>query len=132
MPRTGQQHDRGFLAVPFPCCCVRIGTNVPERLTSGRFFGQTLRERKVGDLFLADVSNASGLRVPSHAHERPYFCLIRRGAYTEAYGRRMRVCRPGVLAFHPPGERHAEVFGERAVASFNVELGPAWLRSMRE
>jgi len=105
---------------------------VPERLTSGRFFGQTLRERKVGDLFLADVSYASGLRVPSHAHERPYFCLIRRGAYTEAYGRRMRVCRPGVLAFHPPGERHAEVFGERAVASFNVELGPAWLRSMRE
>jgi AraC family transcriptional regulator len=105
---------------------------VTERLTSGRFFGHTLRKRKVGDLVLADVTYASGSRLPRHAHERPYFCLIRRGTYTEAYGRRMRVCQPGVLAFHPPGEQHAEAFGECPVASFNVELGPVWLYRMRE
>ncbi len=105
---------------------------MPEQLTSGRFFGQTLRERKVGDLFLADVSYASGLRRAEPCPRAALLLPDPRGGYTEAYGRRMRVCRPGSAAFHPPGERHAEVFGERAVASFNVELGPAWLRSLRE
>lgn len=105
---------------------------MPERLTSGRFFGQTLHKREVGDLVLADVRYAPGSRLPRHAHERPYFCLILGGSYTETYGRRMRVCRPGMLAFHPPGEPHAEAFGDRLVASFNVEIGPEWLYRMHE
>jgi len=105
---------------------------VAERLTSGRFFGQTLRRREVGDLVLADVRYPPGAHLPRHAHERPYFCLIRRGHYTEAYGRRMRVCGPGALVFHPPGERHAEAFGDCSVASFNVEIGPEWLYRLRE
>jgi AraC family transcriptional regulator len=105
---------------------------MPERLTSGRFFGRTIRRREVGDLALADVAYPSNSRIPRHAHERPYFCLIRRGRYTEAFGRRMRVCGPGMIAFHPAGEQHAEAFGGSPVASFNVELGPEWLYRVRE
>jgi AraC family transcriptional regulator len=108
------------------------GPRVRERLTSGQFFGHTVRKREVGDLVLADVRYASGLRLPRHAHERPYFCFIRRGTYTEAYGRRVRISGPGMLAFHPPGEPHAEVFGDCSVESFNVEIGPEWLYRMRE
>ena len=37
-----------------------------------------------------------------------------------------------MITFHPPGEQHAEAFGERSVASFNVELGPEWLYRMCE
>lgn len=103
-----------------------------ERLPSGGFYGETLRKRKVGDLFLADVRYAPGSRLPRHAHERPYFCLICHGTYAEAYGRRTRLCGPGALVFHPPGEPHTEAFGNCAVASFNVEIGPEWLYRIRE
>jgi AraC family transcriptional regulator len=37
-----------------------------------------------------------------------------------------------MLAFHPPGEPHAEAFGARLVVSFNVEIGPEWVYRMRE
>ena len=105
---------------------------MPDRLTPGRFFGRTLRKRTLADLVLADVRYQPNSQVPRHAHERPYFCLIRRGSYTETYGRRTRVCGPGMVVFHPPGEPHEEVFGGSSVASFNVEIGPEWLYRMRE
>jgi AraC-like DNA-binding protein/mannose-6-phosphate isomerase-like protein (cupin superfamily) len=110
----------------------KIKQHVSQRLTSGRFYGKTLRERKVGDLVLADVVYSPGSRLPRHVHERPYFCLIRKGTYTEAYGRRTRVCDPGALVFHPPGESHTEAFGNCPVASFNVEIGPKWLYRLRQ
>lgn len=103
-----------------------------ERLASGRFLGRTLYQRTVGDLVLADVLYPAGATLPRHAHERPYFCLIRHGGYDERFGRRTRACGPGTVAFHPPGEPHTEAFGDRAVASFNVEIGPQWLYRMRE
>lgn len=103
-----------------------------ERLESGRFFGRTVRRRAVSDLVLADVRYPAGGRIPRHSHERAYFCLIRSGCYVEEFGRRARTCRPMTLAFHPPGEPHAETFGPSAVASFNVEIGAGWLARMRE
>lgn len=105
---------------------------MPQRLAAGQFYGRTVRRREVGELVLADVRYAPGSRVPRHAHDRAYFCLIRRGSYMEAYGRRTRVCKPGVVAYHPPGEQHAEAMGGCTVASFNVELGPEWLYRMRD
>lgn len=45
----------------------------------------------------------------------------------EDYGRRRRVCRPGMLVFHPLGETHCERH-DVAVSSLNVEIGPDWLR----
>src|SRR5579864_5219311 len=98
-----------------------------RQLEGGRFFGRTLRSRCVAGLTLADVLYPAGARLPRHSHERAYFCLIRRGAYTEMYGRRNRVCRPMTLAFHPPGEPHAETFSRCPVSSFNVEIGAEWL-----
>ncbi len=100
-----------------------------RRLEGGRFFGRTLRKRSVGDLTMADVVYPAGTRLPLHCHERAYFCLIRRGGYTETYGRRMRECRPMTLVFHPAGESHRQKFSGSPVASFNVEIGGDWLRS---
>ena len=102
------------------------------QLEGGRFFGTTLRRRSVAQLTLADVVYPAGGRLPRHSHERAYFCLIRGGSYTEAYGRRTRECRPMTLVFHPPGEPHAQTFSGSPVASFNVEIGAEWLQRAAE
>ena len=88
--------------------------------------------RCLGDLTLADVEYGSLSRVPSHSHERAYFCLIRQGTYVERYSRWTRICRPKMLVFHPPGEGHRQTFGDEPVLSFNVELGAEWLDRIRE
>jgi AraC family transcriptional regulator len=84
------------------------------------------------NLSLAEVVYPAHSRLPRHAHECAYFCLIRRGGYQERYGRRLRECVPNMLVFHPPGEPHTQSFGDLNVNSFNVELGSPWLRRMAE
>src|SRR4051812_19225043 len=86
------------------------GNEMANCLTSGRFYGNESHRRTIGDLLLTDVSYPSSSLVPRHAHERPYFCWIRNGAYSETYGRRTRTCRPGMFVFHPAGEYHSEAF----------------------
>jgi len=71
---------------------------------------------------MADVLYPAGARLPRHSHELAYFCLIRRGSYSETYGRRTRICLPMTLAFHPPGESHSETLANMPLASFNVEI----------
>jgi AraC family transcriptional regulator len=102
---------------------------VGKRIERGRFLGETASRRQVGDLVLVDSVHPAGSRLPRHAHDHAYFCLNHGGEYTEEYGRRRRICRPGMLVFHPLGETHSEVH-DGAVASLNVELGSAWLRRM--
>ncbi len=92
-------------------------------LERGEFFGRTLQRRTVAGLTMAEVLYPAAAQLPRHRHERAYFCLILSGGYSETYGRRMRVCRPMTLAYHPPGEPHAQMFRGRAVRSFNVEIG---------
>jgi AraC family transcriptional regulator len=99
-----------------------------ECLPGGRYLGELVRHRAVGGLMLTETRYAPGTRLPRHSHERAYFCLVRRGTYREEYAGRQRSCGPLTLAFHPPGEPHAEQFGDREVWSFNIELpaaGPA-------
>jgi len=105
---------------------------VVQRLEAGRFYGRTLRRRSVGDLVLADVLYPASDQLPRHSHDRAYFCLIRQGVYAEQFSHRCRECSPSMLVFHPAGERHSQIFRDRAVSSFNVELGPQWLDRMRE
>ena len=103
-----------------------------QRLEPGRFYGNTLRQRSVCDLVLADVLYPASRCLPRHTQERAYFCLIRQGAYTEHFSHCSRECGPSMLVFHPPGERHSQAFRDRDVASFNVQLGPQWLARMQE
>jgi AraC family transcriptional regulator len=103
-----------------------------KQLDSGRFLGETVDELRLNDLFLADVRYPERGNLPLHVHTRPYFCLIRRGTYTEGYDQKTRRCAPGMLVFHPAGESHTETFDESHVDSFNVEIGPEWTRRMNE
>jgi AraC family transcriptional regulator len=101
------------------------------RLPAGRFYGQVLRARSVAGLILTETAYAPHTRLPRHRHESAYLCLVRRGTYTEEHDGRTRCCGPLTLAYHPPGEAHAEHFHEAPVLSFNVELPPLWLERLR-
>lgn len=101
-------------------------------LRNGSFLGNALREKRVGDLVLADVTYAANLRLPRHVHERPYVCLIRSGTYSERFGRRSRACGPAMVVYHPAGEHHCQEMHDSNVESFNVEIGPTWQQRMNE
>jgi hypothetical protein len=81
---------------------------MPAPLSRGQFFGHTVRRRELGGLVLAETRYAAGSRVPMHAHQHGYFCLVRRGHYTEIFDRHTRDVGPLTVAFHPPEERHSE------------------------
>ncbi len=97
---------------------------MPAALPPGRFLGRASRTYVGPDLRLTDIRYTAG--APAHAHERPYLCLIRRGRYTERFGRRSRVCEPLSVTWHPPGMQHI-ISLERPVRALNVEPGPVWL-----
>src|SRR4051794_12531660 len=101
---------------------------MPTRLADGQYYGRVLRRRAVAGLILTETHYAPFAHVPRHTHANAYVCLVRRGSFTETYGRRTRTCGPWTLAFHPPEETHAEHFHAGEGLSFNVELPPAWLR----
>jgi AraC family transcriptional regulator len=99
-------------------------------LSPGDFLGKVVRRRAFAGLSLTETRHPPGARLPLHCHERAYFCLIRRGTYREEYAGRERVCRPHMLAFHPPMEVHAEHIDREEVCSFNIELTTAWARGL--
>ncbi len=103
-----------------------------KQLKSGAFFGQRIRTHTASGLVLADVLYPARTHIPKHSHERAYFCLIRKGGYTERYDRRTRVCGPKTLVFHPVGERHSQTLAEHPVASFNVEISREWIEQAQE
>jgi AraC family transcriptional regulator len=105
---------------------------VPKPVEAGRFFGAPLRNRHVSGLQLVESLHGAGTQLPRHAHERAYFCLNLSGTYVEQFGRRRRTSVEGMLVFHPAGEAHQQAHGPGPVRSFNVEVGPEWLRQILE
>src|SRR5262245_19517933 len=97
----------------------------------GQYYGQIVRSRQAAGLTLTETRYSPGMRVPRHAHEQAYFCLLRRGTYTESYGSRTRVCGPLTVSFHPSDEVHSGRFGPAEGRSFNIEVGPRWQPHLR-
>jgi AraC family transcriptional regulator len=95
------------------------------------FYGSTSAKRRVNDLVLIDSRHRAGENIARHSHECAYFCFNHGGVYSETYGRRTRICRPGMVVFHPVGEVHCEIH-ESDVASLNVEIDAIWLHRMLE
>ncbi len=99
-------------------------------LSPGDFLGKVVRRQVLTGLSITETRHPARARMPRHCHEYAYFCLIRRGTYQEEYGGRQRLCSPGMLAFHPFQELHAEHTGAEEVWSFNIEITPDWARGL--
>lgn len=97
-----------------------------QRLSSGCFYGETLRRYESAGLTLTESVYLPGTRLPKHSHTNSYFCLTLRGAYREVYGSRQRGCNPSTLVFHPADEIHANEFLDKGGHLFRLELPAAW------
>ena len=102
------------------------------KLPSGRLYGNILRSCTVSEFTLVETAYAPSIELPKHSHACAYLCLVLQGTYSEAYGRRIRVCKPSTLIFHPPDEVHSDHFHNADVHCFNVQLSPYWLNRVRE
>jgi AraC family transcriptional regulator len=102
------------------------------KLLRGHYFGAVTHSAEVGGLLLSETWHGPHARIPPHAHQHAYLCLVRQGNYTEMYGDRTRSCRPLTLAYHPPEEVHSEQVRDVGVRSFIVELNAPWAQRFHE
>jgi AraC family transcriptional regulator len=105
---------------------VRIPVTRSLTLGPGQFFGDHLVARRVAGASLIEARYPSGLRIEPHTHERPYFCLVVAGGYTEHLSGETRACGSGAAIYHPAGERHADAFERGPARLFMVEPGREW------
>lgn len=97
------------------------------RFSFGSFYGELQKGAEVAGIGLTETVYPAHARLPLHAHESSYFCLVLKGSYEEIDARRQRLCRPAMLVFHLAGEAHANRFGKEGGACFNLEFGAAWM-----
>src|SRR5687768_13400855 len=102
------------------------------KLSHGHFYGQTLKSRTVAGFALIETTYTPGLKLSRRSHERPCFCLVLQGNFTEAYGRRTRDCKPSTLIFRPPDEAHLNNFRNAGGRCFNIEIEPPWMERVSE
>lgn len=99
-----------------------------SRLTTGRFYGETLGRREIPGLTLSEVRFPGEVEVPAHAHARPIFNFVLAGGYTERWGARSLDLEPAALLFHPQGLVHSERFSPAGARCLTLELDPAELQ----
>lgn len=97
------------------------------RLTTGRFYGETLRRSRSDGFTVSEVRFAGGIRIPAHSHERPIVNFVLAGAYTEIWGRQQRECQPAETLFHPAGLVHSERFSAAGARCLAIEFEPSRL-----
>ena len=93
-----------------------------KTLAAGAYFGRVAARREFDGLHISEHVYAPDLVVPTHAHERPYVCLVVAGGYVERIGRRTRQCLSSTLLVHPAGEEHGETFAPHGARILHVEL----------
>src|SRR4051812_21154429 len=89
------------------------------------FYGVTLQERRFGGIWGGERRDAPGERIPLHEHARPFLSLVLGGAYEEIVGGARRDHPRLSAAFHPAGERHADLFGGGKARLLSLELDAA-------
>lgn len=98
-----------------------------EKLSYGRFYGETLRSREVAGFGLTETAYSPNLQISNHSHEHAYFCVVRQGSFSEIYGSKTRTCRDSTVVFHPPQEPHSNHFHGGGGRCFNIQLDHKWL-----
>jgi AraC family transcriptional regulator len=137
--------------------CVRVlnGSNVPEHcsdaglavtspalpsvpppgsryLGEGTYFGRVSARLECAGLAMTEVHHMGAVRLPQHAHEASYFCLLLAGSYRETFGRTTLSYRPYTLGIHPAELVHHDEIGETGGRFFTVEISACRLAAIRE
>jgi AraC family transcriptional regulator len=99
------------------------------RLSHGEFLGQGAVVRQTDDLLFFETRHAANVRLPRHAHDRPYFCFVISGSVTEVSHGRARMFSAGAVVFNPADSEHSDEVGGRGCHCFAVQLHPAWTES---
>jgi AraC family transcriptional regulator len=101
-------------------------------LGRGTYFGHVRPRYECAGLSLTEVHHEEPIRLPQHAHEAAYLCLLVDGSYQETFGRTTLMYRPFTLALHPSGLVHRDEIGAAGGRFFMVEIDAARLASVRE
>lgn len=96
-------------------------------LSTGRFYGRTIRRREIPGVTVSEVRFPGEVRVPPHAHERPIFNFVLSGGYTEFWSDESVDCAASALLFHPVGLVHSERFSREGARCLTMEFDPAAL-----
>ncbi|HET6342872.1 MAG TPA: helix-turn-helix domain-containing protein [Gemmatimonadota bacterium] len=94
------------------------------RLSTGRFYGETLRRRRSDRFTVSEVRFPGGFRIPEHSHERPIVNFVLAGGYTEYWSGQRRECRSAETLFHPAGLVHSERFSGVGARCLAIEFDP--------
>lgn len=92
-----------------------------KNLKRGEYFGDLQQEKTSPEVHLSETYYPGGMRVPQHAHERPYFLLLLSGGFEESFTRTSFRCKPYSVVFHPQGAcHHGTIEGDSLC--FNVQV----------
>lgn len=97
------------------------------RLASGCYLGKVMVRQQWDHLWLTQTQHTQCDWLPTHAHQNAYFCFVKHGHFSERFDSQVRQCKPSMLIFHPPEERHSERIESPRSMSFNIELDQRWL-----
>jgi AraC family transcriptional regulator len=92
-----------------------------------QFHGQLLRRGPTRAFRVTETVFPGGSVVPWHQHGAAYISILLAGAYGETTPERTDACRSGTAIWHPPGERHRDVFGSNGGHVLNLEIDAPWL-----
>jgi len=96
-------------------------------LDTGRNFGALVQARHGNDLLANAADHAARMRVPRHAHENAYLCIVVAGGFELRHdGARPDDCGPGAVVAYPAGAPHANRFGEVPARCVNLHFGASW------
>jgi AraC family transcriptional regulator len=97
-----------------------------QALGAGTFYGAVQSRSEQCDAIFTDLRHVSARKLPSHAHELPFFAVLMEGLYGERYGKEDRQFRPFTLHFRPAGVPHQDEVGPPGVRFFEIEIRPRW------
>ena len=103
-----------------------------QALGAGTFFGAVQSRREQCGAIFTDLRHTSPRKLPSHAHELPFFAVLMEGLYGERYGRQEKQFRPFTVHFRPAGVPHQDEVGPNGVRFFEIEVRPIWRKRLED
>ena len=96
-------------------------------IPSATWHGRQLTTMEISGFRLTELAYAPDYTITRHAHQFPLFYIVKRGSFTQTYGRKVRDCKPATLLYLRADETHADKFHRAGADLFVIELLTEWL-----